>query len=44
MNITNYPNVEKLAKMFDWALGVVYLLVKFSLWLLLMLFILVSII
>ena len=44
MSAASYPNIEKLAQMFDWALGIVFSLVKFSLWLLLVIVILVSII
>lgn len=42
--MTDCPNVEKLARLFDWALGVVFSLVTLLLWLLVMLFIVVLII
>jgi hypothetical protein len=39
MSTANYPNIEKLARLFDWALGVIFALINFSLWLLLVIFI-----
>ena len=32
MSATGYPNIEKLARLFDWALGVVFLLGKLLFW------------
>jgi hypothetical protein len=33
MSTANYPNIEKLARLFDWALGVVFSLVALGFWL-----------
>jgi hypothetical protein len=33
MSTANYPNIEKLARLFDWALGVVFSLATVVFWL-----------
>ncbi len=37
MSLTEYPNVEKLARLFDWALGVVFSLLTLAFFLVLIL-------
>ena len=32
MSAANYPNIERLARLFDWALGVVFSLVTVGFW------------
>jgi len=33
MSVASYPNIEKLARLIDWALGVVFSLIKLLFWL-----------
>jgi hypothetical protein len=35
MSLADYQNVEKLTRLFDWAVGLVFSLVKLGVWLLL---------
>jgi hypothetical protein len=44
MSTANYPNIEKLARLFDWALGVVFSLIKLLLWVLLVIIVVLAII
>jgi hypothetical protein len=41
---TNYPNIEKLARLFDWALGVIFALIKMLFWVLLVIIVVLAII
>ena len=43
MNATGYPNLEKLARMFDWVLGVVFSLIKLLFWVLLVIIVVLAI-
>ncbi len=43
MSLANYPNVEKLARVFDWALGVIFSLLLIGLLLFLIIMIIVLI-
>jgi hypothetical protein len=44
MSALNYPNIEKLARLFDWALGVVFALIKLLFWVLLVTIVVLAII
>jgi hypothetical protein len=44
MSTANYPNIEKLARLFDWALGVIFALIKMLFWVLLGIIVVLAII
>jgi hypothetical protein len=44
MSTANYPNVERLVRLFDWALGVVFALTKLMVWALLVIIVVLAII
>ena len=38
--MNTYPNIEKLARLIDWTMGVIFSLVKLGFWLLVLIFLL----